>query len=81
MHCAVKTSAVPKVTQSRNFNRTNVRNFQHTVDLTAQLLSVQLELKVKLYVCGPLRRRSAEIVGSNDTGVTDVLLLTMCVIR
>jgi len=29
-----------------------VRNFQHTLDLTAQLLTVQLKLKVKLYVCG-----------------------------
>jgi len=52
VHCAVKSSAVPKVTQSRNFNCTNVRNFQHTVDLTVQLLTVQLKLKVKLYVCG-----------------------------
>jgi hypothetical protein len=27
-------------------------NFQHTLDLTAQLLAVQLKLKVKLYMCG-----------------------------
>jgi hypothetical protein len=52
VNCAVKSSAVSKVTQSRNFNCTNVRNFQHTLDLTAQLLTVQLKLRVKLYVCG-----------------------------
>jgi hypothetical protein len=51
VNCAVKSSAVSKVTESRNFNCTNVRNFQHTLDLTAQLLAVQLKLKVKLYVC------------------------------
>ena len=51
VNCAVKSSAVPKVTQSRNVNCTNLRIFQHTVDLTAQLLTVQLKLKVKLYVC------------------------------
>jgi hypothetical protein len=52
VNCAVKSSAVSKDTQSRNFNCTNVRYFQHTLDLTAQLLAVQLKLKVKLYVCG-----------------------------
>jgi hypothetical protein len=40
---AVKFSAVSKVTQSWNFNCTNLRNFQHTLNLTVQL---------KLYVCG-----------------------------
>jgi hypothetical protein len=54
VNCAVKSSAVVKVTQSRNFNCTNVRNFQHTLDLTAQLLTVQLKLKVKLHVWGAL---------------------------
>jgi hypothetical protein len=48
---AVKSSAISKVTQSRYFKCTNARNFQHTLDLTAQLLAVQLKLKVKLYVC------------------------------
>ena len=48
---AVKSSSIPKVTQSRNFNCTNLRVFQHTVDLTAQLLTVQLKLKVKPNVC------------------------------
>jgi hypothetical protein len=52
MNSAVKSSAVSEVTQSRNFNCTNVRNFQHTLDLTGQLLAVQLKLNVKLYVCG-----------------------------
>ena len=47
----VKSCAISKVTQSRKFNCKNVRNFQHTLDLTAQLLTVQLKLKVKLYVC------------------------------
>jgi len=32
VNCAVK-SAVPKVTQSRNFHCTNLRNVQHTLDL------------------------------------------------
>ena len=36
-NCAVKSSAVPEVTQSRNFNCTKLRNFPHTLDLTAQL--------------------------------------------
>ena len=52
VNCAVESSAVPKVTQSRNFNCANLRNFQHTLDLTAQLLTVQLKFKIKLYVCG-----------------------------
>ena len=52
VNCVVKSSAVPKVIQSRNFNCTNLRIFQHTLDLTAQLLTVQLKLKVKLNVCG-----------------------------
>jgi hypothetical protein len=52
VNCTVKSSAVSKTTQSRNFNCTNVRNFQHTLDLAAQLLIVQLKLKVQLYVCG-----------------------------
>ena len=47
VNCAVKSSAVPKVTQSRNLNCTNLRIFQHTLDIT-----VQLKLKVKLNVCG-----------------------------
>ena len=33
MNSAVKSSAIPKVTQSRNFNCTNLRNFQQTLDL------------------------------------------------
>jgi len=49
---AVKSSAVPKDTESRNFNCTCVRNFQNTLDLTAHLLTVQLKLKVKLYAWG-----------------------------
>jgi len=52
VNCAVTSSAIPKVTQSRNFNCTNLRIFQHTLDLTAQLLTVQLKLKVKLNLCG-----------------------------
>ena len=67
MNCAVKSSAVPKVTQSRNFNCTNLRILQHTLDLTAQLLTVQLKLKVKLNVCvGPKRmdvQRDAHLQG------------------
>ena len=51
VNCAVKSSVVPKVTQSRNFSCTNLRIFQHTLDLIAQLLTVQLKLKVKLNVC------------------------------
>jgi len=47
MNCAVKSSAVPKVPHSRYFNCTNVRIFQLSLDLTAQL-----KLKIKLYVCG-----------------------------
>jgi lipopolysaccharide/colanic/teichoic acid biosynthesis glycosyltransferase len=41
-----------KLHSPKNFNCTNVRNFKHTLDLTAQLLTVQLKLKEKLYVCG-----------------------------
>ena len=52
VNCAVKSSAVPKVTQSRHFNCTNLRIFQQTLHQTAQLLTVQLKLKVKLNVCG-----------------------------
>jgi len=51
VNCAVKSPAVPKAAQSRNFNCTNLRIFQHTLDLTAQVLTVQLKLKVKLNVC------------------------------
>jgi len=46
VNCAVKSSAVPKVTQSRNFNCTNLQIFQHALDLTAQLLTVQVKLNV-----------------------------------
>jgi hypothetical protein len=37
MNCAVKY-AIPKVTQSRHFNCANLRNFQHTLDLIAQII-------------------------------------------
>ena len=53
VNCAVKSVAVSKVTQSRNFNYTNVRNFQHTLDLTVQL---------KLCVCGALRHKQISVV-------------------
>jgi hypothetical protein len=69
---AVKPSAVAKVTQSRNFNCTNVRNFQHTLDLTAQLLTVQLKLKVKLYVWGAPNT----VCSSNRHGVVAARLTT-----
>ena len=54
MNCAVKSSAVPKVTQSRHFNCTKPTDFpQHTLDITAQLLTVQLETEGKTErVCG-----------------------------
>jgi hypothetical protein len=61
VNCAVKSSAVSKVTQSRNFNCTHVRNFQHNLDLTAQLLVVQLKLKVKLYMCGAPKVRTGVV--------------------
>jgi len=68
VNCAVKSSAVPKITQSRNFNCTNLRIFQHSLDLTAQLLTVQLKLKVKLNVCG----------GPNTTRNEPVAIMTQC---
>ena len=40
VNCTVKSSAVPKVTQSRNSNCTNLRIIQHTLDLTAQFLTL-----------------------------------------
>ena len=51
VNCAVKSRAISKVTQSTNFNCTNIWNFQHTLHLTVHLLTVQLKLKVKLYMC------------------------------